>query len=317
MSVRQYIEFPVFTLVATGVLIMGFSISPPEDASAAAGAGGDDLVTMEASTASVETMVEDWLKPPEVSETPDMTDIAPEMSAPEMAPAITAAPPDAPRMPSPAAPAMALPDLPSLPDAALAELPPRLPPKPEPQPEAAPQITPSQIAPRTSERPQIRPDRPAPKQPPRERSIPEKTRPASQKKTAKAASVASADSAARRAAGTGGTAQAGETRRGQTATSGKAEQNSLRASWGAAIRTRVERVKRYPGRAGRAAGTVVLWLKVTSSGTLAGVGISRSSGNDLLDQAAISAVRGARMPAAPNGLSGGTHTFSLPIRFSR
>ncbi|SNR69959.1 energy transducer TonB, partial [Puniceibacterium sediminis] len=82
-------------------------------------------------------------------------------------------------------------------------------------------------------------------------------------------------------------------------------------------RTRVERLKRYPSRAGRASGTVVLWLKVTSSGTLAGVGISRSSGNALLDQAAISAVQKARMPAAPNGLTQGTHTFSLPIRFAR
>ncbi|SNR88805.1 hypothetical protein, partial [Puniceibacterium sediminis] len=264
---RQYIEFPVFTLVATGVLMLGFSISPPEEASAAAGAGGADLVTMEASTASVETMVEDWLKPPDVAQVPDLPELAD--TPPEMTPPAVTPPTDAPRMPTPAAPLMALPELPQMPDTALAELPPPPPkpePVPEPEPEVArePEITPSEIAPQATQRPQLRPAPPV-KPKPVERQKP-KPKKKPQKTPAKTASTASADSAAQRAAGTGGGAQAGQSRDGQTATSGKARQNSLKASWGAAIRTRVERLKRYPSRAGRASGTVVLWLKVTSSG---------------------------------------------------
>ncbi|MGY9045712.1 MAG: TonB family protein [Rhodobacterales bacterium] len=291
---KQYIEFLVFTLVAVGVLMLGFSVSPPEDAAASAGVGGEDLVTMEASSASVETMVEEWLKPPDVSEPADMPEITQEV--PDMTPPTMTAPRDASKRPT--APAMSLPQAPSLPDAALAELPP-----PPPEPESSE----PEIAPESSERPQLRPERPVQQQP----------EPAPRKEIAKTASKASADSAGQRAAGTGGGAQAGQARSGQSATSSAAEQNSLKASWGAAIRTRVERRKRYPSRAGRASGTVELWLKVTSSGALAGVGVSRSSGNSLLDQAAVSAVQNASMPAAPRGLTPGTHAFSLPIRFSR
>ena len=120
-----------------------------------------------------------------------------------------------------------------------------------------------------------------------------------------------------RAAGAGGGALAGRADAGQGASANTAKQNSLMASWGADIRARVERRKRYPGSAGRASGTVVLSLKVTSSGVLAEVSVSRSSGNRLLDQAAVNAVQSARLPAAPRGLSQGTHAFSLPIRFSR
>ncbi|KMK67008.1 TonB family protein [Puniceibacterium sp. IMCC21224] len=324
---RAYFELPAFAMIAVALMMLGFAINPPVEASASSGAGGEDLVTMEASTASVETMVEDWLAPPEVVDTPDMPEPQIDMAAVEMPPAPPTRPTEAPTMQMPAVPDMVLPDLPSLPDAAMAELPP--PPKPEPEPvpepvpDTEPEVVTSQLAPVASERPQVRPDRLVPEPPRKVTKAQPKPKPTNREKPvrkkapAKAPSKASADSAGQRAAGAGGGAQAGQARAGSSATTTKAQQNNLKASWGASIRSRVERRKRYPGAAGRASGTVGLWLKVTSTGGLAGAGISRSSGNAALDQAALSAVRSARMPSAPRGLTQGTHSFTLSMKFSR
>ena len=86
--------------------------------------------------------------------------------------------------------------------------------------------------------------------------------------------------------------------------------------WGGAIRTRIERQKRYPAGT-RASGTVHMVLDVGADGRLLGVGLRRSSGNDRLDAAAMNAVRRARLPAAPQRLPGARHRFNLPVAFSR
>ena len=95
-------------------------------------------------------------------------------------------------------------------------------------------------------------------------------KPAEQKKPR--SSQPSAGQAAQRAAGTGGGAQAGESGRAQAATLSGARLNDLKSSWGASVRARVERRKRYPSAAGGASGTVTVRLTVTRSGALTAVG---------------------------------------------
>lgn len=90
---------------------------------------------------------------------------------------------------------------------------------------------------------------------------------------------------------------------------------TLMAQWGSSIRAAVERRKRYPA-GGRKRGTATLSIAVSSAGALASVNVRRSSGDAVLDQAALRAVRKARFPTAPKGLPSGVHLFSLPISFN-
>ena len=82
------------------------------------------------------------------------------------------------------------------------------------------------------------------------------------------------------------------------ATLSKAARQSLLARWGASIRNRVERRKRYP-RGTRAGGTTILRITVARTSQLVAVSVAKSSGNRTLDSAAISAVRRARYPRRP------------------
>ena len=84
------------------------------------------------------------------------------------------------------------------------------------------------------------------------------------------------------------------------------------ATWGGQIIARIERARpRVNG-----AGQVTLTLRIGRDGTLNGLGVARSSGNQALDEAALTAVRRAgRFPAAPEGLRDASYAFNLPIRF--
>lgn len=109
-------------------------------------------------------------------------------------------------------------------------------------------------------------------------------------------------------AGTGGTAKASGLTKGQIA--------DLKAEWGAAVRSKVERKRAYPVAAKGAAGTVKVRITLDPSGKVLAVLIVLSSGNDALDAAAIRAVKAtARFPAAPKGLSEGSYSFTLPMKF--
>lgn len=84
------------------------------------------------------------------------------------------------------------------------------------------------------------------------------------------------------------------------------------ATWGAQIMARIERNR--PSVSGR--GQVTLSLKVSRNGDLLAVNVIRTSGDVLLDEAAISAVRAATpYPEAPEALSNDSYSFSIPIRF--
>lgn len=212
-------------------------------------------------------------------ERPPETAAAPEMVQPEP----VEAPPVAQAMPDlsarPDLPALALP-APSAPEAPAIRTAPVTPPKPKPAPKPAKA-------------------KPAPK---------------AEKPAAKAAPAAPAQAAK----GSGGGASAGQSGAAKAATLSKGQVQSLRAEWGARIRARIERKKRYPTGAGGAKGRVTVQLSVGRDGSLRGLGIAQSSGNAALDQAALDAVkRAGTFPAAPKGLSDASYSFALPMSFSR
>mgnify|MGYP000167726502 CR=1 FL=1 len=88
---------------------------------------------------------------------------------------------------------------------------------------------------------------------------------------------------------------------------------SLKNRWGAAIISRIERQKRPPRGGGE--GTVRLHLTVSTQGRLMTVSITRSSGNAEVDQAAVAAVKRARVPRAPKALTPGSYSFTFQTTF--
>ncbi|MBN9070488.1 MAG: TonB family protein [Rhizobiales bacterium] len=84
------------------------------------------------------------------------------------------------------------------------------------------------------------------------------------------------------------------------------------ARWNSAVRAAVAR---SVGRIRGMRGSVNVSFVVGSSGGIVSARISRSSGDGRLDNAALNAVRSARVPAPPAGLGGGAHAFSIPLSF--
>lgn len=84
------------------------------------------------------------------------------------------------------------------------------------------------------------------------------------------------------------------------------------AMWGAQIMARIERER--PQINGR--GQVTLSLRMGRNGNLIEASIARTSGDIVLDEAALSAVRTANpYPKAPDALRDESYSFSIPIRF--
>lgn len=85
--------------------------------------------------------------------------------------------------------------------------------------------------------------------------------------------------------------------------------------WAAKIRSRIERRKRYPDSAEGAEGSVGLVIVIAPSGALVAADVAATSGNTILDAAAVQAVqRAAPFPAAPAGT--GPSEFSLTMTFA-
>ena len=87
-------------------------------------------------------------------------------------------------------------------------------------------------------------------------------------------------------------------------------------SWGSKIRSSIERKKFYPSGT-QAKGRVILNITVHSSGRLVKTEIAKSSGAVLLDNAALTAVKRAQYPVAPEGLVEDKYRFQIPIKMSR
>ncbi|MDZ7708796.1 MAG: TonB family protein [Roseovarius sp.] len=322
------LEFAGFVAVAAAVHAGILSVAP--EGGGAGGDGGTDTVTLAASTPQMAALVAAWERPvpvqhaapaPPHAPAPDAQPVAlREGEAPRSTPTPKALPdtataPRAPRIdtaplstPTPAltdrAPALAKPQ-----DTAQET------PQPQDHRTTAPRpATPdAPRAPQMAALPEIDHSPPAALAPP-----PPATRPQARPATKPAAKPAAPAPARRKETARGeGKQQAG----GQASTAAPARiddatRTSLMGQWGGAIRTRIERQKRYPAGT-RASGTVHLVLDVGADGRLLGVGLRRSSGNDRLDAAAMNAVRSARLPAAPDRLPGTSHRFNLPVAFSR
>ena len=295
---RRPAEWLVFGSLAVALHLGALAAyrQQPKDGATSTGDGGEAMVSLEAASATVIDMVAEWDRPPEVT-----------VSAPPSMPAAPSAPPiTAPSAMTAEAPPMVAPPDMSSPDTASPALPvaPQAPP-PEPLPEAV-TAAPS-FAPQASLRPVNRPARPTPQ-------------PARQAPPAHAPQQAAPRPAApaQRAAGQGSGAAAGTAGTSPAPTASAAQVQSLMARWGGEIRSRIERRKSYPRAAGGASGTVQVAIRVGADGQLRGLGIAGSSGNAALDQAALTAVqRAGRFPAAPAGIGGGAHSFTLPMAFNR
>lgn len=92
------------------------------------------------------------------------------------------------------------------------------------------------------------------------------------------------------------------------------ETANLKNRWGAAIIARIQRQKRLPRGGGQ--GTVQLHITVSTKGRLIAVSLAQSSGHAAIDQAALGAVRKARLPRSPKAISPGNYSFTFRMVFT-
>lgn len=335
---RPLLEIAPFLAVAVAAHVGVFALVAQGGVSAG-GDGGKGQITLEGGDPGMAAMVATWERPPELdAPLAPVTDIGPETTA-ETLP--QPQPPAAPMLPS--LQAMTRPTVPAdtRPDSTPPTPPVALMPAPEPAPElpgftetanalpqppapATPALTGlfgrSESVSETHDTalPDTAPPPPlplaqvqAPESSPRPPARPVQ-RPVPQARSAQPPSVTGA-APAQRASGTG--AQGHEGQAGQARQTSRAEVDTggLVAQWGGAVRAAVQRQQRHPAGT-RDGGVVQLRLDVHSDGRLLGVALQQSSGHAALDQAALDAVRRARIPAAPQGLNG-SFQFNLPVRF--
>ncbi len=142
------------------------------------------------------------------------------------------------------------------------------------------------------------------------------TTPATRPK-ARTASVSARAQNTKQAAGAGRAAQRGQTKSQEIQSANSARTHALKAQWGASIHAKVQRSMRYP-RTMSTAGTAKLALEVARDGRLRTLKLMRSSGNTVLDAAALRAVqRAGRFAAAPDGLTADAYAFSVSLTFKR
>ncbi|MCG7521549.1 energy transducer TonB [Ruegeria sp. Ofav3-42] len=280
---KRALEIFVFVTLSLGVHVLVFA-QKPESGLQSGGSGGDAIVSIQAAAATVAEMVETWERPPVT-----VPEVQPALATPEVpismamtVPQIDLNPASRPEMRL----AMSQPE-------ALDEFkidavqPPPPPPPPEPEPE---------ISVSSNARPKPRPPEPQP----------EKAQKAKQTTAGRKKEVA---------AGSGGATQAGLGH--AEATTGNPGQNAkLQAVWGAKIRARIDRSKRFP-RGVKDSGGVTVELHVSRDGKLLRYRIRKSSGIAALDEAAMKAVaRAGRFPKAPKKLPGNKFGFSVLIRLA-
>lgn len=112
----------------------------------------------------------------------------------------------------------------------------------------------------------------------------------------------------------GGASARGNDASTQQASAAAAASPGAAREYAKAVVTALSRTKpKAPGGSGL--GTVRISFVIGLEGTLADVRIARSSGRDVLDNAALDAVRRARFPAPPFGLSSAQLTYEVPYHF--
>ncbi|UWQ47917.1 energy transducer TonB [Leisingera aquaemixtae] len=276
---KRAAELTVFAGIATLIHAALFAAAPRSGAQSS-GAGGEALVSVQAADATVADMVEAWQRPPQ--------------AVPQLELDLTQPPP----VPAP----------PAVPQFELAQA-----------PRAAAQIALARPAPAGT----LEVDTAAPPPPPPEEQPETAAKPAPRPKAvpepqqARKAEQTAASRAGQRSAGSGGGAQAGQGGSAAAATPQAGQEAKLQAVWGARIRARIERRKRFPAGAS-GSGVAVVRITVSRSGQLLEYRIAKSSGSAAFDQAALQAVaRAGTFPAAPKKLGLSQLTFTLPMRFSK
>lgn len=274
---RRLIETIAFVALSGVVHLALAAIHPEPQGQSAMGEDGEAVISLQAANASLSEMVDRWDAPLEL-----VDNILPSM-APQQE-GIRPRQPSPPTAPlRPTAPGLSLPSPDATPARPIAALP-----KPGPSIEAI-----------ASLRPKARPNRPKPPQ------------------TAAPKSKPAVASPSQRASGSGGGSNAGSTDKTFSANLNSGQQRSLAAHWGAQLRTEIERRKRYPRSASGTSGTVMVRITVARNGSLKVLAIANSSGHRVFDQAALKAVQSVRrFPAAPEGLSASSYSFTVPMLFS-
>ena len=90
------------------------------------------------------------------------------------------------------------------------------------------------------------------------------------------------------------------------------------APWERQVRRRLAGAQRYPRGANGASGDVVVSFTISAGGALSGLRIMASSGNPLLDQAALDTVaRAAPFPPIPAGAGLSSKDVAIPLGFVR
>ncbi len=333
---KRAFETTAFTGLACLILIGLFGLFPKTGAQSS-GAGGEELISLQAAAATVVEMVETWERPPLTPQNVEIETLTPTEATPP--PSLQIELSQAPRAEIRLAVTQPLAeDLPDLENLSAQPQPPKFQPQQlaqltqprQTQSPRLPSVTPSQPAPvqplmpppeldRTSENdPVVDTMTAAPPPEPKAQPKPApRPKPQKQPETGLQAEQASARRAAQSAAGTGGGSQAGAAGASQTSSASAGQKAKLKTIWGSKIRARIERRKRYPkGANGNA--SVVVRLTIARDGTLLSYKIAKSSGIATFDQAAIRAVtRAGRFPAAPKKLADQKITVNLPINFSR
>ena len=324
----------IFGPLALGLHVVAFAALPPLS-NGGAGDDGDASFTLQSVPVDLATLVEAWDRPPDVATTPDTITIPPEAAEAPLRPQT-----DTPvaRSATPAGLALGLdappPTLPSptpLPLAIVPQMPALSPP-------SAPDVTPKLRTPidpvALPETAPMRPDLAQPSDAPTvETSAPEpqphqilteglRPKPRPEQQVTKTAPSPKPPSAAPKVSERAkGSAKASNKSAGtsQAPTQSVERAGVLKqatAAWGGKIRHAIERKKFYPNGT-RASGTVVIALVVAQNGALRSAQVYKSSNDGRLDQAALSAVKRARFPAAPKELTQSSYTFQIPIRLGQ
>ncbi|MBE0454059.1 MAG: TonB family protein [Roseovarius sp.] len=321
------LEFAGFVALAAAVHAGIWSAAP--EGGGAGGEGGAKTVTLAAAAPQMAALVAAWERPFEVQHHAPTPQTLTEAETHPVALPAALRPADTPtRAPAPEQPPAS--DTPALPRVETGPLPLPAPALSDRAPTHLPPWTAeaSPARPATPERASPNAPRPEAPEPPRTATLPEIDRRTAEapapphpgaRPTEKAAQKPSRPApprAAQTARGTGGQEAGGAAQSHAPARLDSATRTSLMGQWGGAIRSRIERQKRYPSGT-RAQGTVHLVLDVGGDGRLLAVAVSRSSGDPRLDAAALAAVRRARLPAKPDRLPGTQHRFTLPVAFAR
>lgn len=303
-------EFIAFGGIAALLHVAFFAIAP-RSGSQSSGAGGNAMVTLQAADPTIADLVETWQRP--VQTRPQLDTRLEDPTAATLAPTV-------PQFELATAPRAAIetrlrePEV----DETLAVDTSTAPPPPEPEPEPAPEPKPEpEPVPDPAPEPEPVPEpQPAPEPTPAKPAKPA-PKPEPAPADARKAEQNSAGVAGQRAAGSGASAQAGRSGGSDVATGNAGQSAKLKSIWGAKIRARIERRKRYPAGA-RGQGRVVVQLVVSRTGQLISHRVTKSSGTPAFDKAALQAItRAGKFPSAPKKLQVSQMTFNLQMTFSK